>query len=636
MLRITVARCLVFMPRVDGAKSPASSSTARSDSSRRGRSFLVAPTNRTDPHTRPQPRNVRGGRASESQNDAYRSQRDAFRESIHKIGTTMSSSGRGGFSPVEASADPIQSPGEARQRHRRRKEATLPEDYYEAKQPTKADSRAQRMREIIRRNAVSSVEVSAGGEADIDMGGLPREAYHGADGWTTVPDRSALYQNIINKDALPSRRGYNSWSVLRTLQQQEHQQHPAAGNPVAKGDAAVTDDAAAKDIFLHTRAESELQWARHNGEYRATFENDVTLAPMRDAVAHSRSTYALRKLFLDGLCGYLNIITQHEELTIAEEVVHLTSSNASCYVAEEARYCVNLYDSATPLGVPTRDPLALPFSRCPTLQIVLKRLFDLELIPTMPNVVQISEFVGTFSGYPPHRKPHTIGPFLGILNLVSPGVVQMRHAEQPWAPRMLLMPRSLFVVQPPCLEEYAIGYAATHQPFHNFDYATRFAADYRIEILMATVDVQSTKLLRETVAMTEYANARLQLPAASGGDSNAEGSIDDAIHRLGRGGADANGVQRKPAASGETAKAVLQHDVGRAKPLRGGNETSQKNPAGLSRSRIMELKARHQWIQEQLRDGSGSAGDAERDVGVLRRVGGGNVIQGHKPQPRKL
>jgi hypothetical protein len=294
-------------------------------------------------------------------------------------------------------------------------------------------------------------------------------------------------------------------------------------------------------------------------------------------------------------------------------------------VAEEARYCVNLVDLATPLGVPSRDPLAFPFHRCPTLMTVLQRFVDLQLISTMPNVVQVSEFVGSFSGYPPHCKPHTIGPYLGILNLVSPAVLQTRHVQHPWAPRMLLQPRSLFMVEPPCLQEYAIGYAATHQPFHNFDYATRLAADYRIEILFAAVDIPNTKLLRETVAMTEYAANKTPL-LAGGGSGSGGGSmigVDEAIKRL---------TSSTAASSAEHAKVALAAHVGRPVPLKDARQNPETSSPSSAKRRIADLKARHQLVQDRL---AGRVGGEDGSRGVYHS-GGGNVMQGHKPGPKKL
>jgi hypothetical protein len=642
MFRATLTRCLVFAARVDGTTT--SSSQQRQP---RRRSFLVKPSNKSDPHTR-QPHTNRAsafathGAANEgASTPSYVSQRQAFEASIRDVmrGTTSNV-------PGCLADNPLQSPAEGHQRRRQRDSSapcrgTLPDDYYAPTQPSRSQSRAERMREILKRNAVSSVEISSGGEADIDLGGLPPDAYHGRVGWTTIPENSSMFQDVINKDALPSRRRANSWGILRRQQE-----------AATKGDGAVAAATNTNDdeTFLQSRAASEDQWRRHNGAYRTTFDDHMTLAPVRDAVAYSRSTYALRKLYLDGLWGYMNMITPHEELSIAEEALHLTQSTTSCYIAEEARYCVNLYDSVTPLGVPSRDPLTLPLHRCPMLMTVLQRFFDLELIPSLPNVVQISEFVGTFSGYPPHRKPTSIGPYLGLLNLVSPAVLQTRHVEHPWAPRMLLLPRSLFIVQPPCLDEYALGYAATHQPFHNFDYATRFAADYRIEILFATVDVQNTKLLHETVSMTEYATDRAKVGAldrssqkvggaprrmltsheggrcattASVSQQHVTGSVDEAIERLTQGAADHMLLGNRGAdhaVSSVEAKEVLGATVGRAKPLVAATSSAAK-------SRIDELKARHKLLQET-HYGTG------RGVGVF--VKGGNVQQGQRPGPKKL
>ncbi|CUG87937.1 Hypothetical protein, putative [Bodo saltans] len=667
MFRAAAARYLVFAPRVDGTRTTGgrghasnnnnihSTTTSSVASKRPRRGFLATSSHKTDPHTR-----------SSTSTTATSAQQtfQPFQRGIDKVSVGTASSNRRGQRGEHGAElfDPLQSPAEVRQRRLSRTaeaaDATrqtsrtsnheLPSDYYETKAPNSSERRATRMREILKQRAVSSVEITKGGEADIDLGGLPQDQYHGKDGWTTLPEESSMYQNIINKDALPSRESYNSWSILKR-QQELHDRNAASTGSFStrqgekdatksdvSGDNAATEhhqdevpnSSIEKEVFLQSRAGSAEEWRKHNGTYRTTFDDNVTLLPMRDAVSYSRSTYALRKLYLDGMSGYMDIITQHEELSIAEEVMTLTQSPTACYIAEEMRYCVNLVDLTTPLGIPSKDPLAFPFHRCPTLMTVLQRLVDLRLVSMMPNVVQLSEFVGNFSGYPPHCKPHTIGPYLGILNLVSPAVLQTRHVQHPWAPRMLLQPRSLFVVEPPCLQEYAIGYAATHQPFHNFDYATRLSADYRIEILFAAVDIPNTKLLRETVAMTEYAASKKPLLASGASVSSASSTagVDAAIQRLSsvvRGGA--------PPTSAEEAKAALHGEVGsRAVPLKHAVHESSTSAA---KRRIAELKARHQHVQDRLK--GISSDDGASGAGVYHR-GGANVIQGHKPGPKRL
>lgn len=191
---------------------------------------------------------------------------------------------------------------------------------------------------------------------------------------------------------------------------------------------------------------------------------------------------------------------------MSEELLHLLQDPRAAYVAEEARYCINLYEKE--LGIPGKDTLAFALSSCQTLQRVLYRFFFLGLIPSVPNVCQVSEMVGTFSGYPVHRHPSSIGSYVGMLNLVSTSVLHLQHKDAPWYPRLHLTPRSLFVVTEPCLSEYAMGYKQTHQPFHAFEYATRVSKDYRIEVLFATVETAQMRTLSEALQLTEYAERR--------------------------------------------------------------------------------------------------------------------------------
>jgi hypothetical protein len=169
-----------------------------------------------------------------------------------------------------------------------------------------------------------------------------------------------------------------------------------------------------------------------------------------------------------------------------------------------------------------------------------------------------------------------------------------------------MLPRSLFVFENPCLEEYAVGYASSHQPFHDFDYATRLAKDYRIELLFACVEVDNSKLLREATALTDYANSRLvdghsRLLPTTPRAADQRVSTDDVIERL----------KKRAVVTGEEAKADLGFSVGR-------NARSVKVMS--SKSRIDELKARHEKIHATS-DGSGHS---------PVRAGGQTVLQGKR------
>lgn len=416
---------------------------------------------------------------------------------------------------------------------------------------SRADEKRKRLQEILRESSVSTLDITEGGELDIDYGGMPTEAFHAQSRWTAIPEESALYQNILNKDAMESRSASNSWKVVGALNK-------------------ALDSTSTDEEVLMSKAGSEGLWKQHNGMYRQAFSGDISLDPVDQTIAHSRSTYALRKLFLPGLLGYIGMITEAEEVKIADEVISLTQSRSATYVAEESRYCVNLFEDR--LGLPRGQALALPISSCPTLASVLSRFVDLKLIPCSPNTVQISEFIGTFSGYPPHRKPPSVGPYVGLLNLVSTGVLHMRHCDFPWAPRVAMQPRSLFVFENPCLGEYSFGYSATHQPFHNFDYATRLAKDYRIEILFACVEVENSRLLNHATALTDY--------AINSNKKELLGTTVDQVHSTDQIIENLKNVQAK------AAQESLNGRLG-----------SPKEPKVSPRARIAELKARHNLIR---------------------------------------
>ncbi|CCW66186.1 unnamed protein product [Phytomonas sp. Hart1] len=229
-------------------------------------------------------------------------------------------------------------------------------------------------------------------------------------------------------------------------------------------------------------------------------------------------------MLVQGLVGYHGIISRAEEARLCEELLQLLQHPKAAYVAEETRYCVNLYETGE-LGLPGKDTLAFALSRAPTLQAVLYRFFVLGLIPSPPNVCQINEMIGNFSGYPVHRKPASVGAYFGLLNLVSTTVVHLQHRDCPWYPRLHVSPRSLFVVSEPCLSEYGMGYKRTAQPFHSFEYATRVSKDYRIEVLFATVESARHRLLRDAVGLTAAAQ-KSSTAAAAASPGEAEGPRD--------------------------------------------------------------------------------------------------------------
>ncbi|CCW63096.1 unnamed protein product [Phytomonas sp. EM1] len=371
--------------------------------------------------------------------------------------------------------------------------------------PTR-EMRRKMMQEALESQAVSVVEFTEGGEADIDLNGLPEAEYHGRSGWTTIPKDSALFNSVYAREELESRQRTNSWRVARL--------RAASTTPTGPLQSANDTTTASAEEAPPEVLDADRRRRHHDeGGYSHQIEGEL-LEPMLESIGHPRSVYGLRKMYVNGLMGYQGIISRAEEAAICDELLQLLQHPKAAYIAEESRYCVNLYEPGD-LGLPGKDTLAFAFSRAPTLQRVLYRFFFLGLIPSPPNVCQISEMIGNFSGYPVHRKPASIGAYFGLLNLISTTVVHLQHHDCPWYPRLHVNPRSLFVVTEPCLGEYGVGYKRTHEPFHTFEYAMRVSKDYRIEVLFATVETSHNQLLRESIALTEYAQKQLTDGAAA-------------------------------------------------------------------------------------------------------------------------
>ncbi|EPY37731.1 hypothetical protein AGDE_06203 [Angomonas deanei] len=374
-----------------------------------------------------------------------------------------------------------------------------------------SEDRRRRLQAALEENAASAVEFTEGGENDIDLNGLPESEYHGKEGWTTIPKDSALYSSLYSGE-LDSRRRHNSWSLIQKTREGFFHRNDGEG-----------------EMKLDDQHRKKLH---DDGSYSNLLENEL-LEPVSEMISQPRSTYGMRKMFVSGLLGYAGVVSRAEEATICQELLHLLQDRRAAYIAEESRYCVNLYEKElrTAGG---KDALAFSMSHAPTLQKVLQRFFLLGLIPSPPNVCQISEMVGNFSGYPVHRKPPSIGSYCGMLNLVSTSVLHLQHVECPWFPRVYLHPRSLYVVTSPCLEEYAMGYKQTHQPFHNFEYATRISKDYRIEVLFATVEVEHHKNLHQAVQLSDYVEQKTQKQLESGGGEKVPqmGATDEWIAKL--------------------------------------------------------------------------------------------------------
>ncbi|RNF16715.1 uncharacterized protein Tco025E_05094 [Trypanosoma conorhini] len=368
----------------------------------------------------------------------------------------------------------------------------IDEHGYEAARVSKEDRRKM-LQAALERDAASVVEFTDGGEEDVDLGGMSAGEYHGQTGSMTIPRDSALYNAVLAREELDSRKRNNSWTLAR------RRQHQGGGREVVgKANDTLTtqkDGAGVIDDKRRQRKQDE-------GSYTSVFDENL-LEPNYESIGQPRSTYGMRKMFVAGLTSYQGVITREDEACISDELLHLLQDARAAYIAEESRYCVNLYEKE--LGIPGKDTLAFAISRAPSLQRVLGQFFHLGLIPSIPNICQVSEMIGNFSGYPIHKKPAAIGPYVGILNLVSTTVMHLQHLDSPWFPRLYMSPRSLAVVEQPCLGEYKMGYKWTHQPFHTFEYGTRVSKDYRIEVMFATVEAAQMRYLNDAVGLTEYA-----------------------------------------------------------------------------------------------------------------------------------
>eukprot|EP00796_Vickermania_ingenoplastis_P004479 gene4479-3272_t len=330
----------------------------------------------------------------------------------------------------------------------------------------------------------SAVEYVDGGEEAVRTSGEHNDTS------TTVPKDSALYSSYSARSQLDSRSRTNTWELAR----RRNALHGGAANRRRETGSVSFDDARR----LHRQREAS---------YSQELLNEM-LIDTPSCRGESRSTYAMRKIPLNGVSGYQEIISETEEAQMSEELLKILQDPRAAYITTETRYCINLFERQ--LGVSDQDALALDMKEAtPTLYEVLNRFLHLGLIPSFPNVCQVSEMIGNFSGYPVKEKPEAIGAYFGLLNLVSPSVLYLQHKSCPWFPRMYLSQRSLTVVTNPCLSEFKFGYKQRHQPFHTFEYGTRVSKDYRLEILFATVEVEHLKHLRESIDLTDYASKRL-------------------------------------------------------------------------------------------------------------------------------
>lgn len=391
---------------------------------------------------------------------------------------------------------------------------------------TKAERRA-RMRAALEERDHTYVAFTEDGEeghGDADStafiaGGVPADRLgnnnnaRDTNAGATISGQSSMFSTLFQQRAeFKSRRGVTSWSLLE-------REGRGLGTTAQTGGTSSDDPLAARrerdDEWRQRNTLHDRQWREDESTYH-TDHDDPILEHAHESVQNTVSIYARRRMYMDGLFGVERFITREEERALCEELVRVTQSPTAAFVPEEGRYCVNLYERE--LGIPDKDPLALSLNtHAPLLLDVFLRAFYVGLIPSIPNMAQVSEFVGAYSGYPASIRSNSIGSFLGALSLVSPTVMHMGHCSSPWRPKLYLQPRSLYVLQQPALTEYRVGFRAPSKSTHTFRHLTRQSKDYRIEVLFACVDAKQSPMLRDAAAMTDYAAGRL---LAEGGTSS--------------------------------------------------------------------------------------------------------------------
>ena len=196
---------------------------------------------------------------------------------------------------------------------------------------------------------------------------------------------------------------------------------------------------------------------------------------------------------------------EYEERLIAQELSNLLIRPEAEYVAEECRYTVNIFEKK--LGI-HNEMWTFSFGDTPSLEALIHRLYHAGILASLPNTAQVNEFTGPYSGYQPHRKNTGFGPYLGILNLISKNLVNLRHIELPWAPSVLAESRSLLTVTKPALLEYKIGTANPSDVYKPFRMSSRHTRDYRIEVLLASVDLPQIKYLNDAANITNYSESK--------------------------------------------------------------------------------------------------------------------------------
>jgi hypothetical protein len=389
---------------------------------------------------------------------------------------------------------------------------------------------------------LSTVEITTGDETDEELKQLnAMSKRHSA-----ISGRSALAKNVLLRNVSHNKRRKkdDEESPEDSLFSSETRSRFSTWDAIDTSDThvqQVLDDVAARSL-------TDREWDRSEGHYRHTFDASVTLEHQRDAVQHTNSIYSNRALALPDFWAYHSFVTPLEEKRMVAELMRLLLKPVAAFHAQEGRYCVNLYEkrlgtlavaveaanvaigmnerapaeTASPASSSTAADHCLAFSiqhDAPTLYAVLQRAARTELIPAMPNVVQVSEMVSAFAGYAPHLKHPSIGSYFGILNLVSSAQLGFVHRDMPWSPKAMLLPRAMYVFGPEVLRNYRVGYQHLDREWETHQDRSRFTKDYRIEVMFATVDAETVPRLQGAVRATDAAERKAATVRGESGDS---------------------------------------------------------------------------------------------------------------------
>ena len=350
---------------------------------------------------------------------------------------------------------------------------------------------------------------------------------------TVLSGRSALARGVLLRNSLPSRSKHSSWDAVGLDESRARHNTTAANSGDGGADRATQHPSSApaattpeSSLLAEVAQRSTLrEWEASEAHYRHTFDAATTLEHHRDSVQHTRSVYAQRSLQLPGLFSYHGFVTALEERNIVAELTRLLLRPAARFHSEEGRYCVNLFErrllslSNDGGGGGGADPLAFSLpDDAPALLAVLERAARLGLIPSVPNVAQVSEMVSAYAGYAPQLKHPSIGAYFGVLNFVSPAQLSLVHVDQPWSPKVMLVPRAMYVLGATLFRQYRVGYARLDSAVAVHQEQARFTKDYRIEVVFATVEPEAVPRLAVPVRATEYAERRRRQLDSGGRD----------------------------------------------------------------------------------------------------------------------